>query len=214
MVAPDIVDVEIPKDDGGIIRRGLMVIAKIIQNLANNIFFGKEAYMVALNDFLGNNIINVTRFLSELNASICFQYFDAVLPLNVSIILQKYNPLPGEEEPEEWTGLAYDDTDTIVLHRFFEKHADKVGKELLSLSKPSAEGDSSAIKGQQAWASLCSALVDLGAPIEIPRLSILSSSQHRDYLELLNRNDRHSVSSVREIFVETFTDKVRFIISL
>jgi hypothetical protein len=95
-----------------------------------------------------------------------------------------------------------------VLHRFFEKHADKVGKELLSLSKPSAEGDSSAIKGQQAWASLCSALVDLGAPIEVPRLSILPSSQHRDYLELLNRNDRHSVSSVREIFVETFTDKV------
>lgn len=67
MVAPDIVDVEIPRDDNGVIRRGLMVIAKIIQNLANNIFFGKEAYMVSLNDFLRANIVNVTRYLSEVN---------------------------------------------------------------------------------------------------------------------------------------------------
>ena len=34
---------------------------------------------------------------------------------------------------------SYDDTDTIVLHRFFERHADKIGKELLSSSKVLAE---------------------------------------------------------------------------
>lgn len=44
-----------------------MNIAKIMQNLANNIFFGKEAHMVPLNDFLSKNIVNVTRFLSEIN---------------------------------------------------------------------------------------------------------------------------------------------------
>lgn len=48
-----------------------MNIAKIMQNLANNIFFGKEVHMVPLNDFLRENIVNVTRYLSEINVSIC-----------------------------------------------------------------------------------------------------------------------------------------------
>ena len=52
-----------------VLRRGLMVIAKIIQNLANNIFFGKEAHMTILNKFLESNIANVTRFLSEIHVS-------------------------------------------------------------------------------------------------------------------------------------------------
>jgi hypothetical protein len=66
VVAPESVDVEIPKNDGGVIRRGLMVIAKIIQNLANNIYFGKEAYMVSLNDFLHAHIAKLTRYLNDL----------------------------------------------------------------------------------------------------------------------------------------------------
>ena len=52
-----------------VLRRGLMVIGKIIQNLANNIFFGKEAHMTVLNKFLESNIANVTRFLSEMHVS-------------------------------------------------------------------------------------------------------------------------------------------------
>lgn len=67
-MAPETIDVEVPKDDM-VIRRGLMLVAKIIQNLANNIFFGKEAHMIILNDFLSENIFNVTKFLSELNVS-------------------------------------------------------------------------------------------------------------------------------------------------
>lgn len=43
-----------------------MVIAKIIQNLANNIFFGKEPHMIILNDFLRSNIVNVTLFLTDI----------------------------------------------------------------------------------------------------------------------------------------------------
>jgi hypothetical protein len=73
-VSPDVVDVEIPKYDGGLVRRGLMVIAKVIQSLANNIFFGKEAHMVTLNKFLENHIVNVTRFLSELSVCTFFPF--------------------------------------------------------------------------------------------------------------------------------------------
>lgn len=65
IVNPGLVDVEVPSDP--VLRRGLMNIAKIMQNLANNIFFGKEVHMVPLNDFLAANIVNVTRYLSEIN---------------------------------------------------------------------------------------------------------------------------------------------------
>ncbi|KAA1466679.1 hypothetical protein DENSPDRAFT_831556 [Dentipellis sp. KUC8613] len=185
IVAPDVVDVEIPKDDATI-RRGLMVIAKIIQNLANNIFFGKEMYMTDLNKFLGNNIVNVTRYLSELN---------------------KYTPSGSELEDDEWTGMPCDDTETIVLHRFFQKHADKIGKELLSYAKPSAEGDATAINGKRAWDAICGALVDLGQPIDTPKFSILPSAQHQEYLDLMTRYQHRSVTPVRDIFVETYTQK-------
>jgi hypothetical protein len=97
------------------------------------------------------------------------------------------------------------------LHRFFSKHADKVGKELLSFMKPSTEGDPSAINGKRAWDALCSALVDLGQPIEVPRLSALSSSEHREYLDLVARYDRADISAVRDIFVEAGAGKVIFL---
>jgi len=49
-------------------RRGLLLIAKVIQNLANNVLFGaKEPYMFPLNDFLTQNIYDVTTFLREIS---------------------------------------------------------------------------------------------------------------------------------------------------
>lgn len=72
VVSPETVDVELPRENSLVIRRGLMVVTKVIQNLANNIFFGKEAYMVVLNKFLKDNIDNVTRYLSELNVRLHF----------------------------------------------------------------------------------------------------------------------------------------------
>ncbi|KAM4066974.1 GTPase-activator protein for ras-like GTPase domain-containing protein [Hirsutella rhossiliensis] len=49
-------------------RRGLLLIAKIIQNLANNVLFGaKEPYMFPLNPFLVQNIHLVTGFLREIS---------------------------------------------------------------------------------------------------------------------------------------------------
>ncbi len=75
--------------------------------------------------------------------------------------------------------------------------------------KPSAEGDPSTINGKRAWDALCSALVDLGQPIEVPRLSAMSSLEHREYLDLMARYDRADVTAVRDIFVEAGAAKVR-----
>ncbi|TFK62722.1 hypothetical protein BDN72DRAFT_964371 [Pluteus cervinus] len=180
VVAPEIVDVELPKGDLTVLRRGLMVIAKIIQNLANNIFFGKEAHMVVLNGFLRDNIANVTRFLNDLH---------------------KHSVSSSEEEDDEWLGTTSDDTDSIVLHRFFDKHADKIGKELLSLSKPSSEGES--VSGKRAWDGLCALLVDLGSPLEVPRCSLQNSTEHREYLDLISRYAHRDTEPVWEIFQET-----------
>lgn len=68
IVNPALVDVDYPQDP--VLKRGLMNIAKIMQNLANNIFFGKEVHMTPLNDFLRANIVNVTRYLSEINVGV------------------------------------------------------------------------------------------------------------------------------------------------
>lgn len=64
--------VEAPSKD---MRRGLLLIAKIIQNLANNVLFGaKEPYMFPLNRFLAQNIWRVTTFLREISVSPKFRY--------------------------------------------------------------------------------------------------------------------------------------------
>lgn len=67
VVTPSTIDVEVPPNEA--VRRGLMLMGKIVQNLANNIFFGKEAHMAVLNPYLKENISIVTRFLSEVNVS-------------------------------------------------------------------------------------------------------------------------------------------------
>jgi hypothetical protein len=67
-VSPETVDVELPKDGTGhVVRRGLMLTAKILQNLANNLFFAKEPHMASLNDFMAENVVVVTSYLSEVN---------------------------------------------------------------------------------------------------------------------------------------------------
>jgi len=72
IVSPESIDIELPKENEATMRRGLLVIAKVIQNLANNMFFGKQVHMAPLNDFLKHNIVVVTRFLSDLNVCIKF----------------------------------------------------------------------------------------------------------------------------------------------
>lgn len=210
VVSPSEIDVEVPQTNPVVLRQGLMIIAKIIQTLANNVLFGREAHMSILNPFLQSKIMEVFKFLSELSVRVelCSSPHEIF-----NIALQRYNPSSSDEEKDshEWKSVTYDDTDTIVLHRFFSKHADKVGKELLSFMKPSAEGDPSAINGKRAWDALCSALVDLGQPIEVPRLSAMSSSEHREYLDLVTRYDRADVAAVRDIFVEAGVGKVLFL---
>jgi hypothetical protein len=49
-----------------------MLITKIIQNLANNVLFGKEPYLIPLNNLLEANIVPLARFLNEVIVSTFF----------------------------------------------------------------------------------------------------------------------------------------------
>ncbi|KAL5507799.1 IRA2 [Sanghuangporus vaninii] len=180
LVSPETIDIELPADHVRI-RRGLLVITKIIQNLANNVRFGKEAHMMCFNDFLTENIVRVMRFLTDVN---------------------KFNSSVVEEDPSEWQGGTFDETDAIVLHRFFEKHADKVGKELLSLSKTSKESDTAVVGGKKAWDTLCAALVEMGQPVEVPLLSAFHSSSPGTYQNFMLRNVDRNTEPVSSLFSE------------
>ncbi|KAG6021606.1 hypothetical protein E4U40_005170 [Claviceps sp. LM458 group G5] len=93
-------------------RRGLLLIAKIIQNLANNVLFGtKEPYMFPLNPFLVQNIHVVTGFLRE-----------------ISVPLQQDVETPTKPD-------TIDLGSCVSLHRFFYEHWDHLRQTLVSLEK-------------------------------------------------------------------------------
>ncbi|KAI1139653.1 GTPase [Hypoxylon sp. FL0543] len=90
-------------------RRGLLLIAKVIQNLANNVLFGaKEPYMYPLNDFLTQNIYRVTTFLRE-----------------ISVLPAGFDPSPTDSETFEFGSC-------VALHRFLYDHWDHVRQRLMS----------------------------------------------------------------------------------
>lgn len=89
-------------------RRGLLLIAKVVQNLANNVLFGaKEPYMFPLNDFLTQNIYRVTTFLREIS-------------------------VPPEALDPPSTNESFDFGSCVALHRFLYDHWDQVRQRLIS----------------------------------------------------------------------------------
>jgi neurofibromin 1 len=94
-------------------RRGLLLIAKVVQNLANNVLFGaKEPYMFPLNDFLAQNIYNVTAFLREISV--------APSPSQLQALAR---PMSSE---------SFDFGSCVALHRFMYDHWDHVRQRLVA----------------------------------------------------------------------------------
>ncbi|KAG5954004.1 hypothetical protein E4U53_002877 [Claviceps sorghi] len=92
-------------------RRGLLLIAKIIQNLANNVLFGtKEPYMFPLNPFLVQNIHIVTGFLREIS-------------------------VPLQHDVETIREDMVDFGSCVSLHRFLYDHWDHLRQTLISKEK-------------------------------------------------------------------------------
>lgn len=108
------------------LRRGLLLIAKVIQNLANNVLFGtKEPYMFPLNRFLVVNISVVTGFLRTISVSneqsFCLLYADPrpqqVPPTSLDIVVTK-----------ETTDFG----SCVSFHRFLYDHWDHLRQTLIA----------------------------------------------------------------------------------
>lgn len=92
------------------------------------------------------------------------------------------------------------------MHRFFDKHADKVGKELLSSTHADEEDvDDATGAGKRLWNSICNALVDTTQASVIPVMSTASSTEHQDYLDLMARYSHRDTSPVSHLFVPAVT---------
>ena len=155
--------------------------------------------MTISNEFFQDNITNVTRFLSEKHVS---SWLCLPLMIFLTVPKQKFSAT-NEDNNDHWLGITSDDTDAVVLHRFFHRHADKIGNEPLSFSKPCLEGDTSTVTGKRVWDGLCALLVDLGPPMEVPHLSDLTSDEHEEYSDLMTRQANRDTASVEGLFVET-----------
>jgi hypothetical protein len=93
-----------------------------------------------------------------------------------------------------------------VLHRFFASHIDKIGKEILSIEK--SQENEGVTPGPSLWGDLCSAMVELSDPSEVPKLATESSTEHGPWRELVERFYDRPTAAVASIFVEAVTDKV------
>ncbi|KAI0080777.1 hypothetical protein K474DRAFT_1717515 [Panus rudis PR-1116 ss-1] len=185
VVSPSTVDIDVPLTPSLI--AGRKTIAKIVQNLANNIKFGKEAHMVSLNNFLGENIKGVTAFLSE---------------------IQRYVPPGPEEDHDQNLETQYDESDTIILQRFFVEHVDKIGKELLSSPKApedtALDGDATS---KDSWQAICSAIYENNIHSEMPFPAPETTDHHAPYKELLDRFKHRDTTAVQHLFVDVHVVK-------
>ncbi|KEP55513.1 RasGAP domain protein [Rhizoctonia solani 123E] len=181
IVSPESIDIELTRDNARI-RRGLMLITKIIQNLANNVLFGKEPYLVPLNNLLEANIVPLARFLNE---------------------VIRRRPPPEQVESEEWLGMTYDEVDQMVLHRYFSDHVDKIGKDLLIASRPGSSTANDTVAGKRQWDKLVNVLVELGQPPEVPMLSRNTAEDHMLYKPFMrSQAHRNPDASIREMFIQ------------
>ncbi|KAK3683544.1 hypothetical protein B0T22DRAFT_468139 [Podospora appendiculata] len=122
-------------------RRGLLLIAKVVQNLANNVLFGaKEPYMFPLNEFLTQNIYRVTTFLREIS----------VEPDNL----------------ETMGGESFDFGSCVALHRFLYDHWDHVRQRLVSQERRDfVRSPAESIRGRSpVLEPLKSLIMNLGPP--------------------------------------------------
>ncbi|KAI5802565.1 hypothetical protein FPQ18DRAFT_365113 [Pyronema domesticum] len=183
IVAPDsegLVD-HVPTKE---MRRGLMLIAKIIQNLANNVLFGaKEAYMIPLNDFLTGNICEVITFLRNIS----------VPPKTKELII-----------PQE----SFDFGSSVALHRFLYDHWETVRHKLIfeekaRMQRPNGEkfGDQPLSPLQISIKKFSALISTLGSPpldISLGRPQITGSVQpaYSRYQHFMLKNSGRSVETI------------------
>lgn len=91
------------------VKRGLMLMSKILQNIANHVEFSKEQHMLCFNDFLRAHVEAGRRFFIQI-ASDC----ETV-----------------EQNPHNMSFIS--DSNVLALHRLLWTHQEKIGKNFKSV---------------------------------------------------------------------------------
>ncbi|PWN19235.1 hypothetical protein BCV69DRAFT_313979 [Microstroma glucosiphilum] len=190
IVAPENIDMKLNgpnhKKD---LRRGLLLVSKILQTLASNNKASnqsstqKNPFMTALNEFLQKNSWKVGSFLDGVS--------DA--RTDPDRLLAADQPLGYGIQPG---GYGLDETEQRTLHKYIYENVDKIGAHLMSQSDTlsssptgvpqtdSTGGEqfqgvtsvplhgTNRTTGRQVYDQLCSALADLGPPCSDPMVDI------------------------------------------
>ncbi|CAO1638983.1 unnamed protein product [Sympodiomycopsis kandeliae] len=156
IVAPENIDMNLD-GPGKELRRGLMLVSKILQTLASNNLFSahKEPFMIGLNDFLRSNVWRVTTFLDGIS--------DA--RTDPDRLLAADQPLGYGIHP---LGYGISETEQQQLHKWLYDNIDKVGSELLTRAKQVDAGDAAkdreAAANKRTYDELCVILAEQGKP--------------------------------------------------
>jgi neurofibromin 1 len=157
LVAPDIhglVDMITDKE----VRRGLLLITKVIQNLANNVLFGaKEAFMISLNDLLNSYIPKVTKYLEDISAP---------LPINTNVVGGLVSKLS--------------ETDLNKLHHYLVDNIERIGRDIATrkshspypLTQPidqPAEVEKCRASAKVFYYKMSTLLAQLGPPVDLKK---------------------------------------------
>ena len=180
VVAPQIIDINLT-GPGKELRRGLLLISKILVTLASNNLFPshKEPYLTSLNDFLKSNVWKVTAFLDQVSDARTDpdRLYAADQPLGYGIHPYSY---------------GINKNDQVVLHKFLFDNVDKIGKDLLSRHGSKHDANESGMlvsssgevpTGKKTYDKLCDVLAEVGEPKvdDIPEI-VFGSGNLQDFL--------------------------------
>ncbi|WRT69099.1 uncharacterized protein IL334_006083 [Kwoniella shivajii] len=187
IVSPESIDLDVNPDTRET-RRALLLITKVIQNLANNVVF-KEPHMKVLNNFLSENIRQVTKFLSDI----------AIRPKTADV---QQATKAFSDDAEKYQDL---DGDDAIIQRFVYKYQSKLETSLSNMPKhfrhaavtksPRTEFD-----GKGALENLRHIMSESGPPPTTTGLSASARSQVYD--EFMRHNHGRNTDSVVDAFYE------------
>jgi neurofibromin 1 len=176
------------------VRRGLLLITKVIQNLANQVLFGtKEIFMTSLNDFLEKNMIVVRKFLRDVSepvnaidsATKCGES-GKMITINSSASANVNSMSGGALSPTSATTPAtpnhrLSDTDLIQLHKALYDNQERISREVAarrpgprSLIGRTSDGNAAdqelyQAAAKRAYEKLSTILAQLGPPPDVPQ---------------------------------------------
>lgn len=150
------------------VRRGLLLITKVIQNLANNVLFGaKEPFMIVLNTFLTSNIHKVTRFLGNISTP---------QPME-----------PASTDPAHYRAIEVGDRSS--LHRHLVLNLERMSKDLTMKTSQELEEDKTYLATKRSFDTLSTLLAQLGPPPERHRRDIVPVTLNiHQYHEFMRKN--------------------------